>query len=44
MSDPDVKSRKGIAAIRAALVAFAAKLRRRDGGGTKGRATASDVR
>ena len=44
MSDPDVKTRKGIAAIRAAVVAFTAKLRRRNRGGTKGRASASDVR
>ncbi len=44
MSDPNVKSQKGIAAVGAAVVAFIAKMRRRDGGGTKGRATASDVR
>ena len=44
MSDPNVKSQKGIAAVGAAVVAFIAKMRRQDGGGTKGRATASDVR
>ena len=44
MSDPNVKSQKGIAAVGAAVVALIAKMRRRDGAGTKGRATASDVR
>lgn len=44
MSDPNVKSQKSIAAVGAAVVAFIANMRRRDGGGTKGRATASDVR
>ena len=44
MNEPNVKSQKGITAVGAAVVAFIAKMRRRDGGGTKRRATASDVR
>ncbi len=44
MSDPNVKRQRGIAAVGAAVVALIAKMRRQDRAGTKGRATASDVR
>jgi len=44
MSDPSVKSQKGIAATKAAVVGLIAKMRRRGKGGKKGRAVASDVR
>ena len=44
MSDPNPKNQKGIAAVGAAVAALIAKMRRRDRGGTKGRAMASDVR
>jgi len=44
MSDPTPKSKKGMAAVGAAVVALIAKMRRQEGGGNKGRAVASDVR